>query len=79
MNHFSTWCLLKTQINHYLQHIVTVGELSCLYLLQGSIDANKRCKVAKNKCGKYACFKLEYIFPYLVVTLMGIFLFLLYK
>jgi len=45
--------------NHYLHYIVTVGELSCLYLLQVRIDSNRRSIAAKNKCGKYVCFTLE--------------------
>jgi len=61
MKHFSTRCLLKTQMIHYLHYIVTVDELRCLHQLQVRIDANKRCIAAKNKCGKYVCFKLESI------------------
>jgi hypothetical protein len=64
---------------HYVQCSITVSELECLYLLQANIDANKMCKAGENKFGKCVCSKLECTFSYLVVTLVTIFVFLLYK
>jgi len=55
--------------DHYLHYIVTVGELSCLYMLHVRIDANKRCIAAKNKFGKYVFQTGIYL-----ITLMAFFL-----